>query len=550
MNRAAIRLEHLPADVLGLSPQASAALAGRPRTSALPGMVLPADVAGFPTPADRLEDEDRRALARLLERELRRFSPHDFVLEAARALARPGAALVVTGQQPAFLGGPLYDVYKAVHVIRLARALSEAWRVPVLPAFWNHADDHDIAEVHHLWLQNANLDLFKLSLASMSSGRVPFSEIEFDEDRHRLGAVREVLRQSLWDGERRDAALALFVPRHGETFASAFTRILLSLFGHHGLLVIESGWLRGSISRVLAEVVTLDLPLAWAEGAERLRAAGQEPAIEAETAALLFRHAGGERRALRLAPGGFRFDGEPGTRTAAELAAELLQEPAAWSPAALLRPIAQDRVLPVAAYVGGWGELAYHAQLPPLRERAGMAATPFVPRLSATLVDPEVRVALEKLEIGVADVLRARGRLGESEGADEASPVLERLREVGRGAARELEELREDLARLDRGLAAQLRRLGEQIRDLVDRLAGKAERVHANACGRGRRHFRRLNHGLFPRGEPQERVRGLVEFAARFGTGWLDELIEEIEPLPTEHVVIHLEDPRKTGAGE
>src|SRR5207344_2072434 len=95
--------------------------------------------------------------------------------------------------------------------------------------------------------------------------------------------------------------------------------------------------------------------------------------------------------------GDYRYDGEAGARTAVELAAEIVQEPLAWSAGALLRPVVQDLVLPTAAYVGGWGELDYHAQLGPLRALAGAPATPFVPRLSATLVDAAARESLGKL---------------------------------------------------------------------------------------------------------------------------------------------------------
>jgi len=305
--------------------------------------------------------------------------------------------------------------------------------------------------------------------------------------------------------------------------------------------VIEPGWIREALSRSLARVVVSDLRSSLEEGSRRLISVGQEPAIDPATAALVFRLVDGCRQALRLAGEELRYDDESGSRTAAELAAEIVQAPLEWSPGALLRPVVQDMALPVAAYVGGWGELSYHAQLPPLRDRAGVPRTPFVPRLSATLVDPEAEVSLEKLSLTARDALLARGRLGEASAErDMTAPVVRRLREEGERAASALLGLREELADLDQGLAAQLRRRSKQVQEIFDRLASKAARVHANREGRGQRHFRRLNHGLFPRGAPQERVRGLLEFAARFGTGWMDDLLDEIEPLPTEHVVVRL----------
>ncbi len=98
-----------------------------------------------------------------------------------------------------------------------------------------------------------------------------------------------------------------------------------------------------------------------------------------------------------------------GSRTAAELAAEIVQEPAAWSAGALLRPVVQDMALPVCSYVGGWGELAYHAQLGRLREATGVTEVAFIPRLSVTLSDPDIRASLEVLGCSAADILAACG---------------------------------------------------------------------------------------------------------------------------------------------
>lgn len=538
-------VDHLPADVLGLSDVARTALAGRPHPPGLPGMCIPARVEDLPRPPDLLPEDERALLADTLEEALAAQGPHVRVLESVRALRTPGACMVIAGQQPGFLGGPLYNVYKAVHAIRLAAALREAWGVPVVPAFWNHADDHDVAEVHHLWLVNSNLDLFKLGLGGLSSGRVRFGDIVLDDERHHLTAASEALRQALWQGESADRALEQFTPRAGETFSGAFTRLLLSLFGHHGLVVVEPDWIRASLSSALADVLQVDVHGALEAGSAALTAAGGSVAIEPSEAALLFQHRDGRRHALRSPePNVFRYDDEPGSRSASELAAEIVQDRSAWSAGALLRPLAQDRALPIAAYVGGWGELAYHAQLPPLRAACGLPATPFVPRLSATLVDPEASAALRKLELALPDVLASGGNLDALVAAGdepEAPPVIAALRAIATDSAERLAALRPELEALDRGLAAQLKRTGQQIGGTIEKLVQKAERVQKNSQGRGRRHVRRLQSALLPREAPQERVRGAVEFVARFGPTWIDELLAIIEPLPTEHLALEFE---------
>nr|MBA3936345.1 bacillithiol biosynthesis BshC [Planctomycetota bacterium] len=62
---------------------------------------------------------DRAALARIVA-----VHANDAPARAqAAVLARPGTAAVVTGQQPAFGGGPLYSLVKTAHALALARRL-------------------------------------------------------------------------------------------------------------------------------------------------------------------------------------------------------------------------------------------------------------------------------------------------------------------------------------------------------------------------------------------------------------------------------------------
>jgi uncharacterized protein YllA (UPF0747 family) len=164
-----------------------------------------------------------------------------------------------------------------------------------------------------------------------------------------------------------------------------------------------------------------------------------------------------------------------------------------------------------------------------------------VPRISCTLVDPELRLAFSRLDVDVETVLRARGEYA-SERAGDAPPVLGTIREIAARAQRDLHAARKELDALDPGLSVQLKKTGDQIRALVDRLVEKGERVHQNRSGKSRRHERRANNVVRPRGEPQERVLGPLPCVARFGEGWIEELAREMDPFQLEHLVVHLGD--------
>ena len=82
----------------------------------------------------------------------------------------------------------------------------------------------------------------------------------------------------------------------------------------------------------------------------------------------------------------------------------------------------------------------------------------------------------------------------------------------------------------------------EQIEKSVGKVADKAQRVHQNRAGKGERQVRRLNNALAPRGLPQDRVLGPLQYHVRHGAAWVDALWNELPALASEHLVIHLED--------
>ena len=281
-----MRLEHLRADLHGPSAMARDALSGR----LAPDLVrVPLHLEDLAAPPLRFEEEDRLELATALESHLAPLTPPVPVLDSLRQLRRADALCVVTGQQPGLCASPLYNLWKGLHAVRLARALAQRLERPVVPLFWNHADDHDLAEVHHLHLLNKNLDIQKVGLAGMSSGRMPLSRVVFDEEKHRLSALRAAMEEAVHGSPHAARALDMCLPRAGETFASAWTRTMVDLLGPHGLVVLEPDWLRTRFSRALAGLVAADCFEELVRGAQAVRARGYDAAIEPAEAALVFR---------------------------------------------------------------------------------------------------------------------------------------------------------------------------------------------------------------------------------------------------------------------
>lgn len=540
-------LEFASADVFGLTPLAARALTGR--TEPL-GLHVPQSASAVPRPDTSLFDPPRRAeLAERLEAQLTARGAHVAVLEAVRALRTPGATCVIAGQQPGLFGGPLFNAFKALHVVRLARTLTAEWGAPVVPVLWNHADDHDIAEVHHAWFVNDQHNLVKVGLPGASSGRTPCSHYTCTEERHQLEALRSRLSDLCAAGLAPELA-ARAVPKDGETLAAAWTCFHLEHFGHLGLVVLEPDWIRPSLSEALADIVAPHPLAALEAGSERLQAAGLDVAIDPGHAALVYHLAGNhdrsdtapppERHALRPGGDGWTFDHEEGSRTPSELAAKIVQDKPAYNAGALLRPIVQDLALPTAAYVGGLGELAYHAQLAELRTAVGLQPGVFVPRLSASPTDARLRTSLRHVKRTAAGFLADPSF--DSAPAHAVPPGQAQRLDDAFMAFRELSMGEHDaLGALDPGLAGQLRRVLNKTKKEVDALTERIRRIEASSTGSDRRHRRRLAAWLWPREAPPERVLTTAQVLAMWGTTWLDELLEQLEPFPTEHHIAHID---------
>jgi bacillithiol synthase len=546
-----IALEFEAANLFGLSPFAARALTGH--TAEL-GLIVPHTLDAIPRlNTDLFDPPRRRELAERLEAKLATLEPHVRVIDAVRRLAQPGATCILAGQQPGLFGGPLFNTFKALHVVRLARALEAQWQTPVIPMIWNHADDHDLAEVHHAWFANDQHNLVKVGLPGASSGRTPFSHLVCDDETHQLGNLRSRLAD-LHMGALDPAIAQLAVPRDGETLAAAWTRFHLELFGHLGLVVIEPDWIRQDLSNALADVIAPHPLACLRRASERLTHAGLDVAIDPEHAALVYHLVPGSKRGateaasqtsverLALRPGGdgWMFDHEQGSRTATELAAEIVKDKPNYNAGALLRPIVQDLALPVAAYVGGFGELAYHAQLGELRERSGLAPGVFVPRLTATVTDARLRTSLRHIQMSAGAFLRAPN-LDERQVHQVDAAQVERLRAAYRAFKSELMLEHDALSAIDPGLGGQLRRVLSQAKKHVDALATRVERIETSLSGSDRRHRRRLLAQLWPRESPQERLLTSCQLTARLGRDWLDELLAEIDPLPLEHLIVHVD---------
>lgn len=285
----------------------------------------------------------------------------------------PQCRVIITGQQAGLFGGPLYTVYKTITAIQLAERVSRP-DAPVIPLFWTASDDHDFEEINHATLVTRRHDLLTLRYTpSPADGYVkgmPAGEIPLTGQLNKLiDQAAAVTPSSECTEEIRDFLIRAL----GESASVAewFSRIQARLFARTALRLFDPRLpaARRTAAAILEQEIEAPLEstaLLMRQG-DILESRGfGRPIRRTETMCNFFLEIEKIRCTMFYENGRFHAPEAERSFSKPEMKALLAARPELFSGNVALRPIIQQALFPVLAYVAGPGEIAYWAQLKPL----------------------------------------------------------------------------------------------------------------------------------------------------------------------------------------
>jgi bacillithiol synthase len=451
-----------------------------------------------------------------------------------------GAGAVVTGQQVALFGGPLFTPFKAATAVARARQATSAGHAHVA-VFWLASEDHDFAEINNVTFP-ARRELRKLEYSVVPEVALPVGRIVLDDS---ILPLVEQGADLLGPFEATDALAAAWQP--GRTFAQAFGEFYARIFAPHGLLLLDASG--RELHRMGAPVLRAaveradELHAALLERNGALEAAGYEPQVAVATqSSLLFlidKDAGARTALKRHAPSPQEPIGlwQAGREsfTTADLIGILDSEPERISPSALLRPVFQDYLLSTSLMIAGPAEIAYLAQSAVLFERILGRKTPLQPRFSATLIEPAIGELLRKHELPLERVFAEDPTTLAQLLAARAMPIegKQRLAAAGNALDAELDALLDWLRLQDAGLAQSAETAAGKMRYQMNRLRTLAANFQMQKEASLGRHAEAIATALYPGGIMQERLHGAAYYFARYGLGLAEDLVTQAaNPCP------------------
>ncbi|MDN4607559.1 bacillithiol biosynthesis cysteine-adding enzyme BshC [Sporosarcina highlanderae] len=496
---------------------------------------------------ERLEELSNRSflreeLANVIKTFMEPFGISDKAAQHIGELAENGV-VVIGGQQAGIMTGPLYSVHKAITVILLAEMKRKELGVPVIPVFWVAGEDHDLNEINHVYTETSGM-VTKHKYREKYILKLMASDAEYSHEMMTT-FVKDTFRQ-FGETEHTKALLdeVLTAVRMETTLTGFFVRLMNDLFSEHGLLLIDSAYKplreleKSHFSDLIQEAENIAKMIASKE--EEFDALGFGKPIEAEydAANLFYVHETG--RVLLTRDDGYFVNSSAGIRfTTDELLKVASEEPWLLSNNVATRPIMQDLVLPVLAFVGGPGEIAYWALLKDAFHHLGIKMPILVPRISITLITPQAQQAMTDVSMSLSDVLS--GKVQEEREQFIGTLHNERFEDLIRETETLLESKYSELASAtDRSMEQLLQKNLEFHKKQLDFLRNKAEESILIKHDVALRKYRILENELIPEGSLQERIYTPYTFMNQYGTKLVRDLLRQPLKMDGTHQIVYL----------
>jgi bacillithiol biosynthesis cysteine-adding enzyme BshC len=490
---------------------------------------------------------DRSALCDALQDMNAAWGAGENTLKNIQLLRDADCLAVVSGQQAGLFTGPLYTIYKALSAVKLAGCLTQR-QTKAVPVFWIATEDHDFPEVAKAEFIGRDCKLAEVQASSdLHQEGQPVGRVVIDSSVEAiLTQLLELLPISEFTSDLEVVVRDAWRP--GRSYGEAFARMMTSLLGSHGLVLLDplDPRLKALAAPLYAKAALRahDIATAIETRSQRLVEVGYHAQVTAsENSFPLFLHddSGARQALIRAQDGRYTTKQTDESYTVEELANLALSQPERFSPNVTLRAVIQDYLLPTIAYYGGAAEIAYFAQTGEVYRLLERPITPILPRSSLTMIERHTGRGLERYGLGLADLFAGPESLlkcvvEEHLGAETAKSFTKTEATFNS----ELDDLREQLRSVDPTLADALETGRRKINYQLEGLRTRFHRAQMARDEATQRQLERAFDQLFPHKELQERHINITSLLARHGRYVVDWIYNAINIGSNEHQIVYL----------
>ncbi|MEZ5345272.1 MAG: bacillithiol biosynthesis cysteine-adding enzyme BshC [Pyrinomonadaceae bacterium] len=492
---------------------------------------------------------DRDRLCDILRGEHLDLSASDATLNNIEKLRESDCVAVIAGQQAGLFSGSMYTIYKALSAIKLAADLNSRG-INAVPLFWIASEDHDFDEANKTFVLDENGNIETISnVAGKVEDITPVAFIELGKHiDETIGRFVSNLRATEFTNETESLLREFY--NSGETYSSAFAKLILKLFGELGLILVcpMNAGLRALCSPLFAEAIDghQEITSALLERDRQLADENyhSQVFVDEDFFPFFYLDENNKRNALRFDKEHqvIRYFHGDKTFTKEELIDVARNSPEQLSPNVLMRSVVQDYLFPTICYYGGSAEIAYFAQNEVVYRSLRRPVTHFRHRSSFTIVDPKSDRNMKRYDLKFGDIFKGK--------EDILADVIDKF--VASETAQTFAEVEElingQLNRLDRELIKSEPTLSENLanrrRKILWHIGTLRNKFHRAETFKNEVLHNRIEYtlaALYPRDALQERTMNIAYFLNLFGPNFIGWLYQAIDLDEKNHQILVLD---------
>lgn len=490
----------------------------------------------------------RADIAAYIEQYMERLSKSKQVELNIEALKTADSVVVIGGQQAGLLSGPLYTIHKVISIIKLAEEQEKKLGKRVIPVFWIAGEDHDLAEVNHVYTMK-NGKPVKTAYPFYHPFKTMVTDLELDTEKTMQWIEDVVESYGETDFTKKLLETVRGIVQESKDFVEFFASLIHEWFQDYGLLLLDAGdpRLRKLEADYFSELIQHSDEITDSVLSQQafMQKEGYKRMIEMEDAsANLFYYTPKNKERILLERKGDLFSSKNGDIrfTISELLEVAEKEPERLSNNVVTRPIMQEKLFPVLAFISGPGEIAYWAELKRAFEIFSMKMPPIVPRLNITVVERGIQTDLSETGLDIETVLTQGTGIAVNEFMNSVKndDIESLFRQMKSTLGENHEKLTEKAVADDKGLEPLLIKnrqfLDKQLNFIYGKITESTEKKHEVTLSK----YSRIANALYPIGSPQERIWNVFYYLNQYGPCFISDTMKLDYQFNNQHKVIYL----------
>jgi len=476
--------------------------------------------------------QTRLVLVDALKKQYANFDISKKTTENINLLKLQNTFTITTGHQLNLFTGPLYFLYKIISTINLCEELSAKFpKQNFVPIYWMATEDHDFEEINYfnfegkkvIWNREDGGAVGRFSTESLQS--------VFDVFKTQLGTSKnaEELKEIFKQG---------YLKHHN--LAKATRYIANELFKAYGLVILDGD------DKSLKELFTpfvkdeLENEISFKEVTKTITKLKENYKIQVSPREInLFYLGDNFRERIIFEDGVYKVNNTQISFSKAEILKEAQENPLAFSPNVIMRPLYQEAILPNLCYIGGGGEMAYWMQLKNYFRKVKVTFPILLLRNSVQVISKKQQIKLDKLDISLEELFLKQHQLLSKKVVENSDIQIDFDKKIAYLQA-QFEDLKKIAKKTDitftGAVKAQEVKQIKGLKNLEKRLLKAEKRRQKDLVDR----ITLLQNELLPNQSLEERKRNFSEYYLEYGVSFLEALKEGLKPLELQFTVLEL----------